>query len=459
MTELVPRRVDDPDAIWLAICDVLHEKMPHQAFMTWFQPMRPVSYDGKRFTVAVSCRFNADWIESHYLPILKQAVTAVLGDGVEPVLSIDMSLNGKAGQRGKTRTAAATPVVRPNGHESNLNERYRFENFIEGDCNKFARAAAVSIAASPGKTQYNPFLIYGGAGLGKTHLIQAIGNHILINRLVKRVLYVTSEHFTADFVNAIQANKTEAFCRIYRNVDVLLLDDVQFFMAKEKTQEEFFHTFNALHLEGKQLIFSSDRPPRDLEGFDKRLVSRLQWGLVSELQTPDLETRLAILNNLATEDRIALPDDAAQFIAAHVTDNIRDLQSALIQILAQSSLMKRNITMELVRDVVRATSNERKRFATVDLIQESVAKEFGIPSDLLRSKTRKKEVAFARHVAMYLCTEHTKLTLKAIGLHFGGRDHATVIHARMTIAERIKADSLESSRIEKLKRRIELMSL
>jgi len=457
-----PATIDGLDhlSIWKQASDRLQEILPRQSFLTWFRPLEALSFDGVTLTLQAPSQFYCDWIESHYIQHLRQAVGETAGRALKIAFSINTNLRRTppAEQRGVAVVHKPSVETRDPLY-SHLNNRYLFENFIEGDCNKFARAAAIAVAERPGKTPFNPLMIYGGAGLGKTHLVQAIGNEILRNQTAKRVLYVTSDQFTADFVKAIQSGRSDSFSRLYRSVDVLLLDDVHFFMAKEKTQEEFFHTFNYLHHAGKQLVFSSDKPPRDLNGFDARLVSRLQWGLVSEITTPEYETRLAILKKHAADERIDLDNEVAHFLALHITDNVRTLQGAFIHMLAQVSLLGKKISVDLARDVLRSFISKAEKTISVDKIQAIVAGAFGLPSDLLCSRTRKKEIAEARQIAMFLCTECTRLTLKAIGLHFGGRDHATVIHARETISERLKTDGILQDLVERLRRELELATI
>lgn len=460
MSRPVPLTDNSPNNAWIEVSEQLQKELPRQSFLTWFKPLKPLAFNGSVLTLIVPSRFYYDWIEGHYRKVLQKAVSKVLGSGARIDYSIDQIDNGHSKvssitENNKTEGADNNS----NRFETHLNQRNQFYNFVEGDCNRFAKAASFALAESPGMTPYNPLMIYGGSGLGKTHLIQAIGNYIVGRKSANRVLYVTSEQFTTSFIEAIKKGKADSFSRLYRSVDVLLLDDVQFFMAKEKTQEEFFHTFNYLHHAGKQLVFSSDRPPRDLEGFDERLVSRLQWGLITELLKPEYETRLAILKHRSEEENVNLPDEVADFLALHITDNVRTLQSALIHLFAQSSLMNRDISINLAKNIVNKLVKRPVTRVSIERIQEITSEELDISCDILLSKSRKKDVVFARQIAMLLCTEFTKSTLKAIGLQFGGRDHATVIHARETINEKIKTDQKISHTVQKLRQRIELASL
>jgi chromosomal replication initiator protein len=342
--------------------------------------------------------------------------------------------------------------------QSNLNPRYTFDNFIKGDSNQLARAAALAVANNPGGTSFNPLVIYGGTGLGKTHLMHAIGNHAILIGKAKRVVYVSSEKFTIEFVDAIQSDRVNDFSYFYRSVDLLIVDDIQFFSGKEKTQDNFFHTFNTLYQLGKQIVLSSDVPPKELKGLDERLISRFQSGLTADIQPPDLETRIAILRKKSEDNRFEMPQDVVDFIAASVTNNIRELEGCLISLIARASLDNRDITVDLARDVLRMVVNESKSPINIDQIQRVVCEYFDIPEDLLRAKTRKQEVVNARQVAMYLSKELTNSSLKTIGLHFGGRDHSTVIHSCQAIQDHINNDAVFKQNIDQLRRRIELNS-
>ena len=342
--------------------------------------------------------------------------------------------------------------------ESHLNPHYTFDRFIEGDCNRLARSASVAIAQQPGGTSFNPFLLYGGVGLGKTHLIQAIGNYLHANKPDATILYVSSEQFTNEFVQAIQHNRVSDFSLFYRQIDLLVIDDVQFFSGKEKTQEEFFHIFNALHQSGKQIILSADRPPRDIQGIEERLLSRFQWGLSADLQLPDFETRMAILRRKAVEDGIILSDDIFEFVAHNIKSNIRELEGALIRLLAHGTLHKREVDLALAKDVLRDLITDTRVTLTIDQIQRLVCEYFGIPEDLVRAKTRKREVVQARQVAMYFCKSLTQHSLKTIGLHFGGRDHSTVIHANQSVENQIDTDPKFKDMIAEISNKIDLRS-
>ncbi|MCZ6820818.1 MAG: chromosomal replication initiator protein DnaA [Calditrichaeota bacterium] len=442
---------------WDQCLGLIRESINPQSFTTWFEPIMPVGLDDQKLTVEVPSQFFYEWLEGHYSDLLNQVVLEVIGEKANIAYAISENASA-SGELSRMPSMDNKRPVRHHPEKSNLIERYNFDNFVEGANNQFARAAALAVAESPGKTTFNPLVIYGGVGLGKTHLIQAIGNYILINSNTKNVLYVDSEKFTIEFINSIQNHKTTQFSAIYRNVDLLIVDDIQFFNNKERTQEEFFHTFNALYNSGKQIVLSSDRPPKDLDGVEERLISRFQWGLVADIQPPDLETRIAILQQKAEESNIELPGDIIEFIATNVTSNIRELEGALIRLLAFSSLNARDISLELARDVLRNLSLNKKKNIMIEEIQRIVSDHYNLPDDLLRAKTRKKEIAYVRQIAMYLSKELTKNSLKTIGLHFGGRDHSTVIHAIQCIGKQIDEDSKVQVEVAELRKKIELAS-
>ncbi len=444
----------DHIATWNDCLSIIRDSINPQSFTTWFKPINPILLEQQNLTLEVPSQFFYEWLEGHYSSLLKRALLQVLGENSKVVYAVSGNGHSEPLPIAPEKKSNGTGVIK-NG---SLNERYQFDNFVEGPNNQFARAAASAVAQAPGKTTFNPLVIYGGVGLGKTHLIQAIGNGTLIKGLAKHVMYVDSEKFTIEFINSIQTNKTTEFSSIYRTVDVLLVDDIQFFINKERTQEEFFHTFNALYNAGKQIVLSSDRPPKELDGVEARLLSRFQWGLVADIQPPDLETRTAILQQKAEDQEIYIPNEVIQFIATNVTSNIRELEGSLIRLLAFSSLNRKDITLEMAKNALKDLSLGKKKKILIEEIQRIVSENFNIADDMLRAKTRKKEIAYVRQIAMYLTKELTNASLKTIGLHFGGRDHSTVIHAIQTVENLVKTDPRTRDDVLGLRKKIELSS-
>lgn len=459
--------------VWDECLQKIQSQVSSLSFKTWFQPMTPIKLQGNELTVEVPSQFFYDWVEEHYNDLIRKTITSVLGPNGRLYYSISKEDPGSveaapvhsalAQQGGAPATALPfSPHVfvrsteLPPNVQTNLNPRYTFENFIKGDSNQLARAAALAVANNPGGTSFNPLVIYGGTGLGKTHLMHALGNLALELGKSRRVVYVSSEKFTVEFVEAIQADKVHEFSLFYRSVDLLIVDDIQFFAGKEKTQDNFFHTFNTLYQLGKQIVLSSDVPPKELRGLDERLISRFQSGLTADIQPPDLETRIAILRKKSEENGLDMPQDVIDFIAGNVTNNIRELEGCLISILARASLENREINLALARDVLKMVANDLRAPISIEQIQKIVCDFYDLPEDLLRAKTRKQEIVTARQVAMFLAKELTGASLKTIGLHFGGRDHSTVIHACQSVDERIKTDSVFRQAVERLRRRIEI---
>jgi chromosomal replication initiator protein len=358
-------------------------------------------------------------------------------------------ITGIAQPRG--RSPRSTPEARSVPSGDRLNEQYTFENFIEGDCNRLARSAAQAIAEQPGRTSFNPFLVYGGVGLGKTHLVHAIGNASRRRKWGGRILYVSSERFTSQFVRSIQNNRVAAFTGFYRQVDLLIVDDIQFFGGKEKTQEEFFHVFNELHQAGKQIVLSADRPPRDIVGIEERLLSRFQWGLTADVQPPDLETRIAILQRKAEESQLRLKPDVIEFIAQRVKTNVRSLEGALVRLAAHATLHRTEIDIRFATDMLRDLIDTRDVPLEIEDIKNIVSDFFRVDPDLLSAKTRRREIVQSRHVAMYCCKKFTQQPLKTIGLRFGGRDHSTVIHACRAVENRLETEPAFRSEIDRLR--------
>ncbi len=461
----------DVKAIWNECLSIIKDNINPLSFKTWFEPIVPLKIEGKQLTIQVPSQFFYEWLEEHYYGLLKKTLTKVLGEGAKLVYSVVMENSSSDEVKAtmnlppapKPASKPTYPIQVKNSYDfqpfdSNLNPKYTFDNFVKGDCNQLARAAALAVANNPGGTSFNPLVIYGGVGLGKTHLIQAIGNYVLANKKASRVYYVSSEKFTIDFVEAIQKDKVNDFSNFYRSVDVLIVDDIQFFAGKEKTQDNFFHTFNALHQARKQIILSCDRPPKELKGLDDRLISRFQWGLIADIQPPDLETRIAILKKKAEDSGVELPQEVIEYIAVHITSNIRELEGCLISLLAKSSLENRKIDIELAKEVVKAIVKDTTVKVSIEEIQRVVCEHFQIPPDMLKAKIRKQEIVTARQIAMYLCKELTDSSLKTIGLHFGGRDHSTVIHACQSVEEDMRRSEKFRNLVESLRRKIEFNS-
>jgi len=440
--------------VWNQFLDTIKASVNQNSYATWFKPIKPLKLEDHSLTIQVPSQFFYEWLEQHYNTVINRSLAQVLGSEYKLVYSIVMDQATQAVHLPATKRTHGGA----NGHD-NLNERFTFESFVEGDSNKFAKAASMAVAKEPGKTSFNPLVVYGGVGLGKTHLIQAIGNYAKENTDTHRALYVDSERFTQHFIDSIQNNRSTEFSGLYRNVDILIIDDIQFFSNKERTQEEFFHTFNALHQKGKQIILSSDRPPKDLKGIEERLISRFQWGLVVDVQQPDLETRQAILQKKAEESGLEMPGEIYHFIATHITSNIRELEGALIRLLAYSSLNSEDITLGLAKSLLKDVCIRDTRAISIEYIQQVTADYFGFPDDMLRAKTRKKEVAQARQISMFLAKKMTDSSLKTIGLHFGGRDHSTVIHALNTVEKMIENDKKMREVVETIKNKIEVAQL
>jgi chromosomal replication initiator protein len=475
-----PSEEEQARDVWVACLELVRERVNTQSFKTWFEPITPLYLRGGALTVQVPSQFFYDWLEEHYTGIIGSAIELVLGKESrleysirtdEPAPDVDYQITPQPAARNEKRSYPPQPTsftrVQPTSgriHDSTeppiqtfLNPRYTFENFIKGDSNQLARAAASAVANNPGGTSFNPLVLYGGTGLGKTHLMQAIGNHAIAHGKAQRVIYVSSEKFTVEFVEAIQRDTTSEFAGFYRSMDILIVDDIQFFAGKERTQDHFFHTFNELHQLGKQIVLSSDRPPKELKGLDDRLLSRFQWGLTSDIQPPDLETRIAILRKKSENEKIEIPQDVIECIATNVTSNIRELEGCLISLMAKASLEGRDITVELASEVLRTVVGDVKSPLTIETIQRTVCEYFSLPEDLIRAKTRKQEVVNARQVAMYLAKELTNCSLKTIGLHFGGRDHSTVIHAYQSVEDQMRIDPKYQTNVSQIKRRLQMI--
>lgn len=450
----------DANLVWKNCLTHIKENVTLMTYNTWFLPIRPVSIKDNNLKVQLPNQFFWEWIDEHFSTIVKKTIFDVLGENgkLSYIIADEKEQKEELVRQNSLIDVEKIKVVenkRPE-HETNLNPRYKFDNFIKGEGNQLARAAAGAISDNPGGTSFNPFFVYGGVGLGKTHLIQSIGNSILEKFPDKKVIYLSSDSFTVEFVEAIQSNKVNDFSGFYRNMDVLIIDDIQFLMGKEKTQDLFFHIFNTLHQSRKQIILSSDKPPKDLKGLDERLVSRFQWGLSADIQPPELEMRIAILKNKAEEYGMVVSTDILEFIAGSITSNIRELEGCLIKLLANASLNSKEITLELAKKTVKEIATDRKINITIDDISKTVCHYLNIADNKIREKTRKKEIVLARQLAMYFSKELTKSSLKTIGLHFGGRDHSTVIHACNSIEQMRNNDLSMKELIDSIRNKIGL---
>jgi chromosomal replication initiator protein len=432
-----------PGQVWQEALTRIESQLSKPSFEAFLKAMRPVTLDQDVFVFSVPSVFAKEWLEGRYRGLIAETLREVLTRGVDVRFIVaDGEPAATPPPRPAPRDSAAAP--RPGAPDAvGLTGRYTFDTFVVGSGNRFAHAAALAVAESPARA-YNPLFIYGGVGLGKTHLLQAIGHHVLTHKQMARVTYVSSERFTNELINAIRDDKMVEFRNKYRNVDVLLIDDIQFLAGKERTQEEFFHTFNTLHESSRQLIISSDRPPREIPTLEDRLRSRFEWGLIADIQPPDYETRIAILRKKAEMDAIALPDEVAQYIAQRISSNIRELEGALSRLRAHAEMTRVPISVELATEVLKELLPQaRIRPVTIAAIQRAVAEFFGIRVEEMKAKRRTKGVAFPRQVAMYLSRELTDASLPHIGEEFGGRDHTTVMHA----CERVKSALLQDAHL------------
>lgn len=426
------------DVLWKDLLNKIEGKLPDHAINTWFNPIVPVGLTEKEILLEVPNQFFYEWIESHYKKEIHDIMPVTNGERLGYRFTVS------AGQNKKEIEQFGQPTRKQKNLDElapTINKRYLFDSFIEGSNNEFAKSAAESVAQDPGNSSFNPLIIYGGVGLGKTHLLHAIGNNISIEHPRSRVVVVTSEKFTLDFVNSLRKNRTVEFAKQYRNADVLLIDDIQFFRGKEQTQEQFFHTFNTLYQSGKQIVMTADKYPGEMKGLQDRLLSRFQSGLSVDIQPPNFEVRVAILLEKAEQNGISLDYDITQFIARHIINNVRDLEGTIIRILAKSSLMNREIDFDLVKDVVRERAGSGFiSETTIEDIVKKVSETLRISEKEIVGKSRKMEIAEARQLCMYLCREIIGTSLSNIGVYFGGRDHTTVMHAVKTINKKTEID-------------------
>lgn len=470
--------------VWDDCLRIIKKNVNPQSYKTWFEPIKPVQLENDILTIQVPNKFFFEWLEEHYVTLLKKSIRQELGERGRLMYHIP---EGGAQDVPAGKTPSARPVLnaKPSAEKDNepvpgvfdaemiknpfiipgikrikvepqLNLNYTFDNFIEGDCNRLARNAGLAIAKKPGGTAFNPLVIFGDVGLGKTHLAQAIGNEIVSKFDNKAVLYVSAEKFTNQIIQAIKNNSVNDFVNFYQMIDVLIIDDIQFLAGKQKTQEIFFHIFNQLHQNGKQVILTSDRAPKDLEGIEDRLISRFKWGLSADLQAPDLETRMAILDSKINEEGVEIPQDVLEFICYNIKNNIRELEGVMISLLAQSTLIRRDVDMELAKEVIRNFVTTINKEITVEFIQQLVAEHFNVPVDKLHHETRKRNVVIARQLSMFLAKKLTNKSLKTIGENFGGRDHSTVIYSCKAVQDMMDTDMIFKDTVAELEKKIKM---
>lgn len=454
--------------VWTRLLDRARLELPEQTFRTWLEPTEPLTLEGNTIVVGSPDQFAADWNESKHAELLTSLAPVALGHPLSVVFRVH--------EERKTRNqmdlfvappASLAPATRQRtgSISAQLSDRYTFEHFVIGKSNELAAAAAAAVSQAPGKV-YNPLFLYGDTGLGKTHLMQAVAHDVMVRFPDTRITFIGTEQFTNEMIGSIQTRTTQDFRRRYRETDLLLVDDIQFLKGKEATQEEFFHTFNALYEAGRQIILTSDRPPSEIPGLEARLVSRFQWGMVADIELPDLEHRIAILRNKALIDHLemTIPEDVIRFIAEHVRSSVRELEGSIIKLLAYASLKHREITVDVAREALRdklrpgESPGAASSGLNVQSIQQTVAKEWGVTPEGLRSKTRTKALTTPRQVAMYLMRNLLGLQLVEIGAAFGGRDHSTVIHSLERVLGMMKEDPSFAQRVGRLHALLETLA-
>ena len=466
--------------VWENCLEFIQDNIQPQAYKTWFEPIVTVKLDNHALSIQVPSKFFYEWLEEHYVKILKVALTKELGVNAKLVYIIKMentygnkqpfieripSSNRTAvysqqvdiplkNKNPELKNPFVIPGIRNVKIESQLNPIYTFENFLEGDSNRLARNASIAVANKPGGTSFNPLLIFGGVGLGKTHLAHAIGVDIKDKYPEKTVLYISAEKFTQQYIESVKKNNRNDFIHFYQIIDILIIDDVQFLSGKSGTQDVFFHIFNHLHQNGKQVILTSDKAPVDMQDIEQRLLSRFKWGLSAELQNPDFETRVSIVKNKLYRDGVEMPEEIIEYLAKHITTNVRELEGAIISLIAQSSFNKKEITLSLAKDIVEKFVKNTKREVSIDYIQKVVSDYFQMDVDTLQSKTRKRHIVQARQLAMFFAKKFTKASLASIGSQIGKRDHATVLHACKTVDNLSTTDKQFRKYVEDLTKKL-----
>lgn len=437
--------------LWSAVLGNIEKKISKPSFDTWLKSTKAHSLQGNLLVITAPNEFARDWLEERYSQLISGILYEITGEELSTKFIIPQNQNEEEVDLPvppkKTRRDDNDHIE---FHQNMLNSKYTFDTFVIGSGNRFAHAASLAVAEAPAKA-YNPLFIYGGVGLGKTHLMHAIGHYVLDHNPSAKVVYLSSEKFTNEFINSIRDNKAENFRNKYRNVDVLLIDDIQFLAGKEQTQEEFFHTFNTLHEESKQIIISSDRPPKEIPTLEDRLRSRFEWGLITDITPPDLETRIAILRKKAKAEGLDIPNEVMLYIANQIDSNIRELEGALIRVVAYSSLINKDINADLAAEALKdIIPSSKPKIITIHEIQKVVGEHFSIKLEDFKAKKRTKSVAFPRQIAMYLSRELTDYSLPKIGEEFGGRDHTTVIHAHEKISKLLQSDSQLQKQVKEL---------
>ncbi|MFO7842409.1 MAG: chromosomal replication initiator protein DnaA [Bacteroidales bacterium] len=469
--------------VWDNCLKIIKDNVPSISFRTWFEPIVPLKLDDNILTIQVPSPFFYEYLEEQYIDILRKTLRKELGNNAKLEYSVVMEnslysnnkpftvrfpTNNKTELKNKPvsvplnseeksiKNPFIIPGIKKLHVDPMLNPDNNFTNFVEGECNRLARSAGNAVGDNPGGTAFNPLFLYGESGLGKTHLSQAIGIKVKEKFPEKTVLYVNANKFQTQFVESVRNNNKNDFLHFYQMIDLLIIDDVHEFAGKEKTQDIFFHIFNHLHQSGKQLILTSDKPPVEMQGMEQRLLSRFKWGLSADLQSPDYETRIAILKQKIYNDGINIPDEVIDYIASHITSNIRELEGALISLLAQSTLNRKEITLELAKMMIDRLVKNSKKEISVDYIQKVVCDYFNLSPDLLQSKTRKREIVQARQIAMYFSKSLTKSSLASIGALIGGKDHATVLHACKTVNNLMDTDKRFKNQIETIEKKLKV---
>ena len=469
-------------SVWENCLVYIKDNIQDQAYKTWFEPIVPVKLENKVLSIQVPSKFFYEWLEEHYVKLLKSCLLREMGNDARLVYiikmentygnrtpftertpsnyrtqivlqQVDAPLNSS---NGELKNPFVIPGIKNLQIESQLNPNYNFDNFLEGDSNRLARSAALAVALKPGGTSFNPLLIFGGVGLGKTHLAHAIGVEIKEKHPDKTVLYIAAEKFTQQYIESVKKNTRNDFIHFYQLLDVLLIDDVQFLSGKAGTQDVFFHIFNHLHQNGKQVILTSDKAPVDMQDIEQRLLSRFKWGLSAELQVPDLETRISILKNKLYRDGVSIEDEIVEYVAKNIKTNVRELEGAIISLIAQSSFNKADVTIELATNIVQKFVKNTKREVSIDYIQKVVSEYFQMDVNTLQSKTRRRHIVQARQLAMYFAKKYTKASLASIGNQIGKRDHATVLHACKTVDNLSFTDKQFRKYVEDLSQKLTL---